>query len=142
METLMERTLILLKPDAVERNLCGHILSHLEKAGLRLIGIKMLKMDRDLAERHYQFHINKSFFNSLVNYITSGPIIAAIFCAENAVMKAREAMGATDPAESEPGTIRYKFGLNIEKNTIHGSDSPTTAEGEIKLFFSSDEIYA
>jgi nucleoside-diphosphate kinase len=137
----MERTLILLKPDAVERNLCGHILSHLEKAGLRLIGIKMLKIDRGLAERHYQLHINKPFFNSLVSYITSGPIIAAVFCAENAVIKARKVMGVTDPVKSEPGTIRYKFGLNIEKNTVHGSDSPTIAESEIKLYFSSNEIY-
>jgi len=136
----MERSLILIKPDAVQRGLGGAILNRLEDNGLKLAGLKMLKMDEELALKHYAPHKDKPFFNSLVNYITSGPVLAAVFEADNAVARAREIMGTTDPSNAEAGTIRKDYGLDIEKNSVHGSDSVTTAENEIKLFFNPEEI--
>jgi len=138
----MERSLVLIKPDAMQTGLGGVIISHLEKLGLRVVALKMLHMDKALAKRHYAVHKGKSFFESLVNYITSAPIIAAVFEGEGAVGVIRKAMGATDPAKAEPGTIRADFGLNVERNAIHGSDSVETAEKEIKLFFTEDEIFS
>jgi len=137
----MERSLVLIKPDAIERGLAGIIISRLEKLGLKMVAIKMLHLDKALAQRHYAIHSNKPFFESLVNYISSAPIIAAIFEGKEAVEVIRKVMGATDPAQAEAGTIRGDFGLDIEHNTIHGSDSIETAEEEIKLFFSEDEIF-
>jgi nucleoside-diphosphate kinase len=137
----MERSLVLIKPDAMERNLAGAIISRLEGLGLKLIALKMLHMDRSLAERHYTPHREKPFFTSLVSYISSAPIVAAVFKGEGAVEIIRKAMGATDPSRAEAGTIRAEFGLDIEHNAVHGSDSPSTAEEEIRLFFSRDEIY-
>lgn len=137
----MERSLVLIKPDAMQRNLAGTIISRLEERGLKLVALKILHMDKALAERHYAIHANKSFFKDLVSYITSTPIIAAVFEAEGAVEKIRRIMGATDPAKAEPGTIRKDFGLDIQQNVIHGSDSIETAEKEITLFFAEDEIY-
>jgi len=136
----MERSLVLIKPDAMQRGLAGTIITHLESRGLKLVALKMLHMDEALAKRHYAIHKNKPFFDSLVNYITSAPIIAAVFEGKKAVEVIRETMGATDPAKAKAGTIRGDFGLDIEHNTIHGSDSIETAEEEIKLFFTKEEI--
>jgi len=138
----MERSLVLIKPDAMDTGLGGAIISRLEKLGLKVIALKMLRMDRDLAERHYAVHKDKPFFESLVNYITSAPIIAVVFEGEGTVKVIRKAMGATDPTRAEPGTIRADFGLTIERNAVHGSDSVETAEKEIKLFFAEDEIFS
>jgi nucleoside-diphosphate kinase len=137
----MDRSLILIKPDAIQRGLVGTIISRLEKVGMKLVAAKMLRMDKELARRHYAIHKDKPFFNNLVNYITSAPIIAFIFEGKRAVEVIRKTMGATDPAKAEAGTIRGDFGLDIEHNTIHGSDSIETAREEIKLFFSEDEIF-
>ena len=136
----MEKTLVLIKPDAVERGLSNAIISRLEERGLKLAAVRMLRMDKNLAERHYAPHREKPFFNNLVSYITSGPVVAAVFTADNAVEIARKAMGATDPAESGPGTIRGDLGIDIEKNSVHGSDSPQTALTEIALFFNKEEL--
>ncbi len=137
----MERSLVLIKPDAMQRGLAGTIISRLEKQELKLVALKMLHMDRALAERHYAIHRDKPFFDGLVNYISSAPIIAIIFEGKRAVEVIRKAMGATDPAQAEAGTIRGDFGLDIGRNVVHGSDSVETAEEEIKLFFSEDEIF-
>jgi len=138
----MERSLVLIKPDAMHTGSGGVIISRLEKLGLRMVALKMLHMDKALAKRHYAVHKGKPFFESLVDYITSAPIIATVFEGEGAVGVIRKAMGATDPAKAEPGTIRADFGLDIERNAIHGSDSVETAEKEIKLFFAEDEIFS
>jgi len=140
-ELKMERSLVLIKPDAMQRGLTGTIISRLEKQGLKLVALKMLLMDKALAKQHYAIHTGKPFFKGLVNYISSAPIIAAVFEGEGAVEVIRELMGATDPAQAEAGTIRGDFGLDIERNTIHGYDSVETAEEEIKLFFSENEIF-
>jgi len=137
----MERSLVLIKPDAMERGLAGTLLSRLESLGLKLVALKMLQMNKALAQEHYSIHRDKPFFNDLVNYISSAPIVAAVFEGERAVGEIRKAMGPTDPRKAEAGTIRGDFGLDIERNTIHGSDSVETAEREIRLFFSEDEIF-
>jgi len=137
----MQKTLVLIKPDAMQRGLANTILSRLEKLGLRLAALRMLHIDKALAERHYAIHRDKPFFKDLVGSITSTPIVAAVFEGENAVERARKAMGVTDPAKAEAGTIRGDFGISIEKNSVHGSDSPQTAEYEISLFFNENEIF-
>jgi nucleoside-diphosphate kinase len=137
----MERSLVLIKPDGMQRGLGATIIGRLESRGLKLVAIKMLHMDKALAEKHYDIHRDKPFFTDLVNYITSSPIIAAVFEGEGAVDSIRRIMGPTDPAKAEPGTIRGDFGLSIEHNTVHGSDAVETAQREIKLFFTEDEIY-
>ena len=137
----MERSLVLIKPDAIQRGLTGTIISRLEKQGFKLVALKMLLMDKALAGQHYALHTGKPFFDGLINYISSAPIIAAVFEGEGAVEEIRKVMGATDPAKAEAGTIRGDFGLDIEHNTIHGSDSVETAEWEIRLFFSENEIF-
>jgi nucleoside-diphosphate kinase len=137
----MERTLVLIKPDAMQRDLAGAIISRLEKLGLKLVALKMLHPSKALAQRHYAIHKDKPFYNELVDYITSAPIVACVFEGNGAVEAARKAMGATDPARAEKGTIRGDFGLSIEKNSVHGSDSPANADVEIKLFFSPDELF-
>lgn len=136
----MERSLVLIKPDALPRKLTGTIIGRLEGIGLKLVALKMLHMDKALARQHYAVHRDKPFYDSLVNYISSGPIVAAVFEGENAVEAIRKATGNTDPAKSAAGTIRGDFGLDIEHNTIHGSDSVKTAEVEINLFFTGEEI--
>ena len=138
----MERSLVLIKPDAMQRGLAGAIINRLQQRGLRLVAIKMIHLDKALAQRHYAVHTGKPFFNDVVDYISSAPIIAAAFEGEDAVAVARKTMGATDPTKAEAGTIRGDFGLNIERNAVHGSDAVETAEGEIKLFFSQDEIFS
>ena len=137
----MERSLVIIKPDAMDRCLAGAIIGRLESLGLKPVALRMLQMDKALAREHYSVHEDKPFFNNLVNYISSAPIIAIVFEGERAVEVIRRAMGLTDPAKAEKGTIRGDFGLDIERNTIHGSDSVETAEKEINLFFSRDEIF-
>jgi nucleoside-diphosphate kinase len=138
----MEKTLVLIKPDAMQRGLANTILSRLEKLGLKLIALKMLRMDKQLAQQHYDMHRDKPFFGSLVDYISSTPIVAAAFEGDKAIEQARKAMGATDPAKSEAGTIRGDFGVDIEHNSVHGSDSAESAEREISLFFTEEEIFS
>jgi len=137
----MERTLVLIKPDAMQRNLAGTIIARLEKLGMKLVALKILHPDKALAQRHYAVHRDKPFYNDLVDYISSAPIVACVFEGERAVEAIRKAMGATDPAKAEKGTIRGDFGLSIGENCIHGSDSTATAETEIELFFSPDELF-
>lgn len=136
----MERSLILVKPDGTARHLTGAIIARLEEQGLKLVGLKMLQMDRELARRHYEVHKAKPFFSGLVDYITSGPIVAAAFEGDQAVEKIRKIMGSTDPEKAEKGTIRGDFGIDIERNTVHGSDAVATARQELNLFFSDKEL--
>jgi len=136
----MQRTLVLLKPDALKRGLVGEIISRLEGRGLKIVAMKMIWVDNALAKRHYAVHEGKSFFEELVDFITSGPIIAAVFEGEDAVEVVRNTMGETDPAKSAPGTIRGDLAESIGRNLIHGSDSEETATREIDLFFSNVEI--
>jgi nucleoside-diphosphate kinase len=136
----MERSLVLVKPDAMKRELAGAIIARLQKLGLKLVAAKMLHVDKALARKHYAVHKDKLFYNDLVNYITSAPIIACVFEGKNAVATIRKAMGATDPAQAEKGTIRGDYGESLERNSVHGSDSPDNAETEIKLFFPPEEI--
>jgi nucleoside-diphosphate kinase len=137
----MQRTLVLLKPDALEGGLVGEIISRLERRGLKIVAMKMMWMDEALAKRHYAVHEDKPFFKGLVNFITSSSIIAAVFEGEDAVEVVREAMGETDPARAAPGTIRGDLAQDIERNLIHGSDSEETAAMEIDLFFSPAENF-
>ncbi|MCX6010721.1 MAG: nucleoside-diphosphate kinase [Chloroflexi bacterium] len=137
----MERSLVLVKPDAMERELAGAIIARLQKLGLKLVAVKMLHADKALARQHYAVHKDKPFYGDLVNYITSTPIVACVFEGKNAVETIRKAMGATDPAKAEKGTIRADFGESLERNSVHGSDSPENAEIEINLFFSPEEIF-
>jgi nucleoside-diphosphate kinase len=136
----MDRTLILVKPDAMERNLGGAILARLEAAGLKIVALKALKVDEALARRHYSVHVEKPFFKDLLAYITSYPIIAAVFEGVDAVSVARKTMGATDPKKAEPGTIRRDLGLDLTRNSVHGSDSPENAEIEINLYFKPQDF--
>ena len=137
----MEKSLVLIKPDAMERGLATEILSRLEGAGLKLVALRMLHMDKALAERHYAIHRDKPFFKDLVDYIISTPIVAAVFSGEGAVDRIRELMGATDPAKAADGTIRKDFGMDIQRNSTHASDSPENAVKEIEIFFSEKEIF-
>jgi len=137
----MERSLVLIKPDAIQRGLAGEIISRLEKKGLKIVAMKMLHMDKKLAQRHYAIHKGKTFFNDLVNFITSCPLIAIVFQGKNAVEIIRQMMGETDPAKASSGTIRGDFGIDIGHNLIHGSDSLENASKEIDLFFSAEEIF-
>jgi len=136
----MERTLVLVKPDAVQRGLIGEVISRIERTGLKLVALKMIHMDRDMAGRHYAIHQGKPFFEGLVGFITSSPLVAAVFEGPNAVEVVRKTMGATDPVKAAPGTIRGDLALDIGRNAVHGSDSKENAEKEISLFFSPKEI--
>ncbi len=135
-----ERSLVLIKPDAIQRGLAGEIISRLEKKGLKIVAMKMLLMDRDLAERHYSIHKGKAFFEDLVSFITSGPTIAIVFEGKNAVETIRRMMGETDPGKAQGGTIRGDFGIDIGHNLVHGSDSLESASKEVDLFFTANEI--
>jgi nucleoside-diphosphate kinase len=136
----MERTLVLIKPDAMQRGLASEILGRLERRGLRIVGLKLMQVDRALAERHYGEHQGKPFFEGLVAYITSCPIIAAVFEGTGAVESVRSTMGVTNPQKAAPGTIRGDFGLEIGRNLVHGSDSVESAEREVNLFFTAAEV--
>jgi len=138
----MERTLILVKPDGMQRGLAGEIISRLERRGLRIVGLRMFQMEDAVARRHYAEHEGKPFFSGLISYITSGPIIAAVLEGTDAVEAVRKTMGATNPAKSEPGTIRGDLGLEMGRNLIHGSDSLDSAKREIALFFTDDQLHS
>jgi nucleoside-diphosphate kinase len=137
----MERSLVLIKPDAMQRGLAGIIISRLERRGLKVVAMKMLQMDKALAQRHYAVHQGKAFFNDLVKFITSSPIIAVAFEGEKAIEAVRQTMGITDPVKASPGSIRGDFGLDIQQNLVHGSDSAESADKEISLFFTPGEIF-
>lgn len=136
----MERTLVLLKPDAVQRRLVGRIISRIEEKGLKIVGLKMIRVSRELAEKHYAEHREKPFYPELVSFITSAPVVAMVVEGPKAVEVVRKMMGKTNPLEAEPGTIRGDFGLSVTMNLIHGSDSPSSAAREIALFFRDDEL--
>ncbi|MEO8458361.1 MAG: nucleoside-diphosphate kinase [Chloroflexota bacterium] len=131
----MERTLILLKPDAVQRGLAGEILGRLERRGLRIAGLKLMQIDTATAEKHYAEHKGKGFYQGLIDYITSGPVVAAVLEGTRAIDVVRKTMGKTNPADAEPGTIRADLALEMGRNLIHGSDGPESAQREIALFF-------
>lgn len=137
----MERTLILVKPDGMQRGLAGEIITRLEHRGLRIVGLRMFQMEDSLARRHYAEHEGKPFFGGLISYITSGPIIAAVLEGTGAVDAVRKTMGATNPGKAEPGTIRGDLGLEMGRNLIHGSDSLESADREIALFFEDSQLY-
>lgn len=136
----IERTFSIVKPDGVEKNLIGEVYGRFEKAGLNIIASRMLRLTREQAEGFYAVHQERPFYNDLVSYMTSGPVVVQVLEGENAVMKNREIMGATNPADADPGTIRADFAASIEENVVHGSDAPETAREEIDFFFSADEI--
>lgn len=136
----MEQTLVLLKPDAVQRGLVGTILGRLEQRGLKIVALRLLQMDEALAARHYEAHIGKPFYQGLVSFITSGPVVAAVLEGPNAVAVVRTTMGDTNAAKAAPGTIRGDFALDIGRNLIHGSDAPETAKREIALFFEAGQV--
>ena len=138
----MERTLVLMKPDAMQRGLAGEILSRLERRGLRIAALRLFQMDEAMARRHYGEHEGKPFFEGLISYITACPIIAAVLEGSDAVEVGRKTIGATNPAEAEPGTIRGDLALETGRNLIHGSDSPESAKWEIALFFREDELHS
>lgn len=136
----MEKTLILLKPDAVVKGVCGQIIDRFEKRGFKIIGLKMLQLSKELAETHYQDHRNKPFFQELVTFIISGPLIAMVISGEDSIKATRTMMGLTNPLDAAPGTIRGDFALNVRNNIIHGSDSLESAEKEIRTFFTDSEL--
>lgn len=136
----LERTFSIIKPDATKRNITGKITDRLESAGLRVIASKRIHMTKDQAEGFYAVHKERPFFNDLVAFMTSGPVVVQVLEGEDAIAKNREVMGATNPAEAAEGTIRKDFAENIEANSVHGSDAPETAAVEIKFFFSDDEL--
>jgi len=140
--SLTERTFVLLKPDAVQRALVGEIVGRFERRGLKIVGMKLLKVSRALAETYYAEHKGKPFFEPLMAYVGSGPVVAIALEAEGAVAIVRKMMGRTNSAEAEPGTIRGDLALTIARNVIHGSDSPESAKREVGLFFTPDELYA
>lgn len=136
----MERTLVLVKPDGVQRGLAGAVLNRFERRGLKLIGLKLMQVDEALADRHYAEHVGKPFFAGLRDFITSSPLVAAVFEGEGAVQIARSTMGATNPADAAPGTIRADFAVDLGRNVVHGSDSPESGEREASLFFDEAEL--
>lgn len=136
----MERTFIAIKPDGVQRGLTGEIIGRFESKGFTLLGLKMMQVSRDLAETHYGVHKEKPFFSGLVDFITSGPVVAMVWEGDGVIAAARKLIGATNPLTAEPGTIRGDFGVSIGRNIIHGSDAPETAQQEIELWFSGGEL--
>ena len=136
----MERTLAIIKPVAVQRGLIGPVLSRLERRGLRVAAMKLIQITPELAARHYAVHQGKPFYDGLIEFITSGPVVVAVIEGPDAINTVRKTMGATNPAQSEPGTIRADFGLEIGRNLVHGSDGTDTAAYEIPLYFAEEEI--
>ncbi|MEK7847547.1 MAG: nucleoside-diphosphate kinase [Chloroflexota bacterium] len=136
----MEQTLVLIKPDGVQRGLVGVIIHRLERRGLRLAALKLLRVDEARARKLYEVHLGKRFYETLVSYICSSPVVALVWQGGGAIDIVRRTMGATDPAEAPPGTIRGDFGINIGRNLIHGSDSPESAAREVPIFFTPEEI--
>jgi nucleoside-diphosphate kinase len=136
----LERTLVIIKPDAVQRGLIGEIIARFERRGLRIAAMKLIHIDEKLAQRHYAVHQGKPFYESLIRYITSSPVVVLVLEGSNAIEVARQTMGATNPSEAIPGTIRADFGLEIGRNLVHGSDGSETAAFEVPLFFTDEEI--
>ncbi|EGQ27569.1 nucleoside-diphosphate kinase [Mammaliicoccus sciuri] len=136
----MERTFLMVKPDGVQRNLIGEIVSRFEDKGYQMVGGKLMNISEELAQQHYGEHKERPFFGELVDFITSGPVFAMVWEGENVISTARLMMGATNPKESAPGTIRGDFAVTVSKNIIHGSDSPESASREINLFFKEEEL--
>ena len=136
----MERTLILVKPDGVQRGLIGEITARFERRGLKLIGMKFIQMSEDLARRHYAVHEDRPFYESLVTYITSGPVVAMAWEGNDAILAARSTIGSTNPVEAAAGTIRGDLGMEVGRNLVHGSDSPENGINEVDLFFKRDEL--
>lgn len=136
----MERTLVLVKPDGVQRGLIGEIIARLERRGLKLVAAKFLSVPKDLAEAHYAVHKGKSFYDGLIRYITSAPVMAMVWEGENAIAAVRQTMGATRPVEAAPGSIRHDFALEVGRNLTHASDSPETALSEIAIWFKPEEL--
>jgi len=136
----MERTLVLVKPDGVQRSLIGEVIGRLERRGLQLAGLKLMRMDAALADQHYAEHVEKSFYPGLRDFMTSGPLVAAVFTGENVVQATRQTMGATNPVDSPPGSIRGDLAIDLGRNVVHGSDSPESGEREVALFFRPEEL--
>ncbi len=136
----IERTFSIVKPDGVEKNLIGEVYRRFEGAGLSIIAARMLHLTREQAEGFYAVHKERPFYNDLVSYMTSGPVMVQVLEGEDAIMKNRNVMGATNPADADPGTIRADFAASIEENVVHGSDGPDTASEEIAFFFSEDQV--
>ncbi|MFM1652714.1 nucleoside-diphosphate kinase [Brevibacillus sp. B_LB10_24] len=136
----MEKTFIMVKPDGVQRNLVGEIVSRFEAKGFTLVGAKLMQVSRELAEKHYEEHKERPFFGELVDFITSGPVFAMVWQGNNVISTARNMMGKTNPADAAPGTIRGDFAVSVGMNIIHGSDSPESAAREIGLWFSESEV--
>jgi nucleoside-diphosphate kinase len=136
----LERTFLAIKPDGVQRKLVGEIIRRFETKGFTLVGLKFLKVTRELAEQHYDVHKERPFFGSLVEFITSAPVVAMVWEGDGVVAAARKIIGATNPLSAEPGTIRGDFGINIGRNLIHGSDAQETAQREIALWFKDEEL--
>lgn len=137
----MERTLIILKPDALQRKLIGRIIQRFEDKGFKIVGMKMIWIDKELAHKHYQAHVNKPFFNSLLEFITSLPVIVMVLEGPEVVEQVRKMVGSTDCKKADVGTIRFDFGLSIQNNLIHASESPQDAEREINIFFNPNELF-
>ncbi len=138
----IERTLSIIKPDGVAKNIIGEVIRRFESNGLRIAAMKMLQISKSECGRFYSVHKDKPFYSSLIDFMSSGPIVVMVLEGENAIQKNREIMGATDPKNAEKGTIRNDFGTNVERNAVHGSDSPETAKWEIQFFFKESEIYS
>lgn len=136
----MEKTFLMVKPDGVQRNVIGEIVARFEKKGYHLVGAKLMQIPTELAEQHYGEHKERPFFGELVEFITSGPVFAMVWEGENVILTARQMMGATNPKDAAPGTIRGDFAVTVGKNMIHGSDSAESAEREIGLFFKEEEL--
>ncbi|PSO91126.1 MAG: nucleoside-diphosphate kinase [Cyanobacteria bacterium QS_3_48_167] len=136
----MERTFIMIKPDGLQRSLVGEIIQRLENKGFTLVSLKLMKVSRELAEQHYDVHRDKPFFGNLVEFITSGPVVASVWEGEGVVATARKIIGTTNPLNAEPGTIRGDYGISIGRNLIHASDAVETAQQEIKLWFREEEL--
>ncbi|HIE38220.1 MAG TPA: nucleoside-diphosphate kinase [Anaerolineales bacterium] len=136
----MEQTLVIIKPDAVQRGLIGEIVGRFERRGLRIVAMKMMRITPQLAERHYAVHKGKPFYPGLIQYITSAPVVVMVLEGNQAIEIVRRTMGATNPADAVPGTIRADLGLEVGRNLVHGSDGPDTAAFEIPLFFSEEEV--
>ena len=137
---MSQRTLTLVKPDGVRQDVIGQVVRHFEEEGLKVVGLKMLRLDRERAQGFYHVHRERPFFASLVEFMTSGPIVAIVLEGDDAIKRARKVMGATDPARADAGSLRKQFATSIEKNVVHGSDSPETAAFEIPYFFGALEL--
>lgn len=138
----MERTLVIIKPDAMQRGLVGEVVSRLERRGLKIVAMRMMRIDEALARRHYGVHEGKPFFERLIRFITSAPVVVMVLEGPGAIQVVRNTMGTTDPSSAAPGTIRGDLGLDVERNLVHGSDGPETAAGEMALFFGEGELLA